>query len=84
MTPPSNRAGRRRYRKTRDRRIRAFSELNHDLRPEQIAKILVTLGLDEARKEAEARADEEARRATASEGVAEDERDLKHEEAGDA
>lgn len=61
MSTPPNRAGRRRYRKSRDRRVWVFSELNHDLRPEQIAKILVSGGLEQARREAEARAEEEAR-----------------------
>jgi len=31
-----------------------FSELNHDLRPEQIAKILTAAGLEQARLEAKA------------------------------
>ena len=44
----------RRYRKRPDRRVWVFSELNHDLRPEQIAKILTAAGLDQARLEAEA------------------------------
>ncbi|MFT4259482.1 hypothetical protein [Microbacterium sp.] len=61
MSTPTNRAGRRRYRKSRDRRVWVFSELNHDLRPEQIAKILVSGGLEQARREAEARAEKEAR-----------------------
>lgn len=61
MSTPPNRAGRRRYRKSRDRRVWVFSELNHDLRPEQIAKILVSGGLEQARREAEARAEEAAR-----------------------
>jgi len=61
VSTPPNRAGRRRYRKSRDRRVWVFSELNHDLRPEQIAKILVSGGLEQARREAEARAEEGAR-----------------------
>lgn len=56
-TPPA----RRRYRKSRDRRVWVFSELNHDLRPEQIAKIITSAGLEQARLEAEARAEEETR-----------------------
>ena len=64
MSTPPNRAGRRRYRKSRDRRVWVFSELNNDLRPEQIAKILVSGGLEQARREAEARAEEEARLTT--------------------
>jgi len=62
MNHPTNRADQRRYRKRRNRRVWAFSDLNHDLRPEQVAKILVSAGLEQARREAEARADEEARR----------------------
>lgn len=65
MSTPPNRAGRRRYRKSSDRRVWVFSELNHELRPEQIAKILVSAGLEQARREAEARAEEEARLAPA-------------------
>lgn len=64
MSTPKNRAGRRRYRKSRDRRVWVFSELNHDLRPDQIAKILVSGGLERARREAEARSEEEARLTT--------------------
>lgn len=44
----------RRYRKYPDRRVWVFSELNHDLRPEQIAKILTAAGLEQARLEAKA------------------------------
>nr|WP_307333930.1 hypothetical protein [Microbacterium sp. SORGH_AS_1204] len=36
-----------------------FSELNHDLRPEQLAKILTAAGLEQARLEVEARAQRE-------------------------
>jgi hypothetical protein len=46
----------RRYRKTSDRRVWVFSDLNHDLAPEQIAKILTAAGLEQARREAEAQA----------------------------
>lgn len=84
MTPPTNRADRRRDRKTRDRRIRVFSEFNQDLRPEQIAKILVAFGLEGARKEAEARAEEEARRTATADNAAEDRDAPKREETGDA
>lgn len=73
----SNRQTRRRYRKSRDRRVWVFSELNHDLRPEQIAKILVSGGLEQARREAEARAEDEAR-------TADDARQSASEEARDA
>ena len=75
MSTPLNREGRRRYRKSRDRRVWVFSELNHDLRPEQIAKILVSAGLEQARREAEARAEEEARLASAAQDTSEDEED---------
>ncbi|WP_339619536.1 hypothetical protein [uncultured Salinibacterium sp.] len=50
----TNRRSRRRYRKKQDRHVWVFSELNHDLRPEQIAKIITTAGLEQARLEAEA------------------------------
>jgi hypothetical protein len=73
LSTPPNRATRRRYRKSRDRRVWVFSELNHDLRPEQIAKILVSGGLEQARREAEARADEEARLMAATKDAADDE-----------
>lgn len=55
----SNHAGgtRRRYRKSSGRRVWVFSELNHDLRPEQIAKIITAAGLEQARLEAAAQAD---------------------------
>lgn len=49
-----SRSPKRRYRKRPDRRVWVFSELNHDLRPEQIAKILTAAGLEQARLEAEA------------------------------
>lgn len=49
-----SRRSHRRYRKRPDRRVWVFSELNHDLRPEQIANILTAAGLEQARLEAEA------------------------------
>lgn len=49
-----SRESQRRYRKRPDRRVWVFSELNHDLRPEQIASILTAAGLEQARLEAEA------------------------------
>lgn len=52
-----SRRSQRRYRKQPDRRVWVFSELNHDLRPEQIAKILTAAGLEQARLEAEATRD---------------------------
>ncbi|MEC5152433.1 hypothetical protein [Cryobacterium sp. GrIS_2_6] len=51
----SNRAPRRRYRKTAERRVWVFSELNHDLTPEQMAKVLTSAALEQARLEHEAR-----------------------------
>lgn len=62
----SHARGKRRYRKTQGRRVWVFSELNHDLRPEQVAKIITVAGLEQARLEAAAQeaaaehADEEA------------------------
>lgn len=51
----TNRQTRRRYRKSADRRVWVFSELNHDLSPEQLAKVLVSAALEQARLEQEAR-----------------------------
>lgn len=51
----------RRYRKSQDRRVWVFSELNHDLRPEQIARIITAAGLEQARLEADARAEDATR-----------------------
>lgn len=56
----TNRRNSRRSRRASDRRVWVFSELNHDLRPEQIAKIITSAGLEQARLEAEARAQREA------------------------
>ncbi len=78
MSTPPNRAGRRRYRKSSGRRVWVFSELNHDLRPEQIAKILTSAGLEQARREAEARSEEESRLAADTKELSEG------EEASDA
>lgn len=50
----TNRQTRRRYRKSADRRVWVFSELNHDLTPEQMAKVLVSAALEQARREKEA------------------------------
>lgn len=61
MTTPTNREGRRRYKKRHGRSVWVFSDLNRDLRPEQIAKIITSAGLEQARREAEARAESEAR-----------------------
>ncbi len=78
MNPPLNREGRRRYTKSKGRRVWAFSELNQDLRPEQLARILVTSGLEQARKEAEARADLERRSAERTNELDADEEELGH------
>jgi hypothetical protein len=52
----------RRYRKAHDRRVWVFSQLNHDLQPEQIARIIVAASLAQAQREADARrASKEAR-----------------------
>ena len=56
----TNRRERRRYRKSPNRRVWVFSELKHDLRPEQLAKIITAAGLEQARLEAEARDQREA------------------------
>lgn len=50
----TNHKSRRRYRKTSGRRVWVFSELNTDLRPEQVAHIITTAGLEQARLEAAA------------------------------
>ena len=51
----SSRAPRHRYRKAAERRVWVFSELNHDLTPEQMAKVLTSAGLEQALLEHEAR-----------------------------
>lgn len=58
----TNRSTRRLYRKSSGRHVWVFSELNHELRPEQLAKIITTAGLEQARREAEARAQDIATR----------------------
>ena len=58
----TNRSTRRRYGKRSGRHVWVFSELNHELRPEQLAKIITTAGLEQARREAEARAQDLATR----------------------
>lgn len=58
----SHASKRRRYRKSQGRRVWVFSDLNRDLRPEQIARIITAAGLEQARLEADARADAQARR----------------------
>jgi hypothetical protein len=57
----TNRATRRGARKGRSRRVWVFSELNRNLRPEQIAKIITSAGLEQARLEQQARAEQAAR-----------------------
>jgi len=54
------RSGRRRYRKAHDRRVWVFSELNHELTPEQLAKVIATAALERARLERDAQAEHEA------------------------
>jgi hypothetical protein len=76
VNTPMNRAGRRRYKKRHGRNVWVFSELNRDLRPEQLAKIITSAGLDQARREAEARAEQEAREQEAA--TAEDEDEAPH------
>lgn len=57
----TNRSTRRRSRKSSNRGVWIFSELNHSLRPEQLAAIITSEGLEKARREAEARAQDIAR-----------------------
>lgn len=52
----ANHSPRRRYRKAQGRRVWVFSELNHDLRPDAVARIITAAGLEQARLEAEAAA----------------------------
>lgn len=51
-----SRTTKRRYRKTSDRRVWVFSELNHELTPEILAKILTSAALEAARLEHDAEA----------------------------
>lgn len=53
----TNHRSSRRYRKTSGRRVWVFSDLNHDVRPEAVAKIITAAGLERARLEADARAE---------------------------
>lgn len=46
----------RRYRKAQDRRVWVFSELNHDLTPDQLAKVIASAALEQVRREREAQA----------------------------
>lgn len=52
----------RRYRKSSGRRVWVFSDLNHTLQPEQVARIITTAGLEQARLEAEAQAQADSQR----------------------
>lgn len=54
------RTTRRRYRKAQDRRVWVFSELNHDLTPDQLARVIATAALEQARREREAQAAHDA------------------------
>lgn len=65
----SSRRGRRRYRKSAGRRVWVFSELNHDLTPSQMAKIITAAGLEQAHLEADARAEAAAGSPSAMEGT---------------
>ena len=60
----SNRSTRRRSRKSSGRGVWIFSELNHGLRPEQLAAIITSEAQEQARREAEARAQDIATRDT--------------------
>ena len=55
--------GPRRYRKSVDRRVQVFSESGSDSRTERIARIITSAGLEQARLEAEAQAENTARAA---------------------
>lgn len=65
----SKRTPRRRYRKAQDRRVWVFSELNHDLTPDQLAKVIASAAVEQARLEREAQAEHLA----AEEGLTEQE-----------
>jgi cytochrome c-type biogenesis protein CcmH/NrfG len=57
----STRRNQRRRYPRRNRRVWVFSELNADLRPEQLATLITSVSLEQARAEAEARAEHDAR-----------------------
>lgn len=61
MNMPTNRASRRRYKKRHGRSVWVFSEVNQDITPEDIARILTSAGLERARLEAEAQAEDQGR-----------------------
>ena len=58
------RGTRRNYQRSSGRRVWVISELNHDLRPEHVARIITAAGLEQARLEAEAQAAAETQAAT--------------------
>lgn len=60
MSQPINR---RRSPRRRERRINVFADGNHARRPEHLARVNTAAGLEQARREAAARADNEAREA---------------------
>lgn len=51
------RGERRRYRKNSGRHVWMYSDINPDLRAEQVRRIIATAGLEQARLEAAAQAD---------------------------
>ncbi len=53
----------RRTRRGQGRRIRVFADSNRALRPEHLARVMTIAGLEQARREAAARADNEAQEA---------------------
>lgn len=61
----SSRSGHRRCHQTRRRQVRVFPDLNNQRRPERDARITAA-GLEQARREADARADAEQRAEEAS------------------
>ncbi|WP_448810390.1 hypothetical protein [Agromyces bauzanensis] len=77
----TNRHSRRRYRKTSGRRVWVFSEPNYDMKPEQVARIITIAGLEQARLEAAARVDDEARRTGTDEAPGDAHGDVQGEEA---
>lgn len=56
------RSPRRRYRKAADRRVWVFSELNHELTPETMAKVLTSAALEQARLENDAQQQQQQQR----------------------
>lgn len=68
---PRHIRGSRRHHKSSERRVRVFSEPNRNLRAGQIAHLITNAGLERARLEAEAQA-EDATRCAAAAGHGED------------